>query len=482
MSIRRNTIFNLAGSVLPLVISLATVPFYLKLIGDVRYGILAIVWMLLDYFGFFDLGIGKATANQMARLGESPASERKTVFWTGVAVNAVLGIVGGLVLWGGGDYLLGGYFAAKVSASMHEELRSALPWLALSIPVATISAVCIASLEARERFLSLNRLQVSGAALYQLLPLGIAWWQGPTLNLLIAAAVSARIATSLPLFLSCCRHVPLQGFPRFSSALLKPLFSYGGWVTLTALVSPLLISLDRFLIGSQLGLAAVTHYTVPFTLVNKFQIIPASLSRTLFPRFSQMSWDESARMAHESVLGLVTVITPLIVAGIVLMKPFLTLWIGADLAELSAPVGEVLLVGVWINSLAFVPFGMLQAQQRPDVVGKFHVLELIPYIAALWAGLSFFGVQGAAWVWVMRVTVDAILLFSAVGLGRRIARDIWFGFLMLMVLQMGIHALADGVSLRAGVGAAVSLVALYWSARVAPASFRGFLASARSAP
>src|SRR5258708_6425778 len=78
----------------------------------------------------------------------------------------------------------------------------------------------------------------------------------------------------------------------------------------------------------------------------------------------------------------------------------------------ATSVAEMLLLGGWINGLAFIPLALLQGQGRPDIVAKFHVLKVVPFIVVRWLLLHFYGLVGAAVAWTLRVTVDAGLLFS----------------------------------------------------------------------
>jgi hypothetical protein len=52
----------------------------------------------------------------------------------------------------------------------------------------------------------------------------------------------------------------------------------------------------------------------------------------------------------------------------------------------------------------------LQAIGRPDLPLKLYLIEIIPYVFCLWAGLSVLGVVGAALAWSFRTGADMILL------------------------------------------------------------------------
>ncbi len=421
--IARSTLINLAGAAIPAVLLLITVPIYLHLIGEARYGVLAIVWLLLGYFGVFDLGFGRAVANRIAALHDATAEDRQGIFWTGLAISAVTGLIGGAILYLLGDWLFAHVF--HISGSLRIEAENAMPWLALALPLAIVISLLAGALEGRQAFLALNGAQIFGTVLYQLFPLVVAYAGWITLPYLISAAIVGRLLSVLLLFALSYRHVPLSPRPRFALHQVKSLLHYGGWITVTGLVGPLLTVFDRFLIGAKVGMVAVTAYTVPYNLVMRLSILPGSLQMALFPRFAMVDPTEAKALAARAILSIGAIMTPIVVIGLLLIKPFLILWVGPALAEKTAPVGQILLVGIWINTLAIIPFTYLQGRGRPDLPAKFHVLELLPYVAILWVLIDRLGVPGAAWAWDLRVLADTLLLFWAArttsGLSRTMA-------------------------------------------------------------
>lgn len=412
MSIKRNTFYNLAGSLVALAISLVTVPLYIHQIGAARYGALAIVWLLLGYFGLFDLGMGRATAQAVATDG-AEVDRLRGIVWSALAVNLIMGLVGGGVLWLLGHVLIAHFLHA--SPAMRAEIIQALPWVAAALPLATVSSVIQGALQGRSQFLLLNVLSVLGSALFQIIPLLVAFLYSVSLAWLIPAAVLARALGAAAMWALGGRVLSL-GLPSIPQPdVVVRLFKYGAWVTLTNVVSPILDGVDRVVIGALISAQAVAFYTVPFQLAMKGQILAGSLAGALFPRFAAANPHEARRLLTESAAGLAAILTPLVCCGIALIHPFLSLWIDPRFAAKASLPGQILLVGVWMNLQARLPFSHLTASGRPDLVAKFHLAELVPYAAVLWAGIHAAGVAGVAVAWTVRAGVDALLLAIASG-------------------------------------------------------------------
>lgn len=413
MSIRKHTAFNLAGAILPLTISLITIPIYVSLIGEARYGILSIAWLLLGYFGLFDLGLGRATAQRIASLRAGTVSQRAKAFWSALLVNLGLGILGGFIIWPVAYYVFGS--AVSIDENLRPEIIATVPWFSLFIPFATLSGVLNGALIGRERFLELNVISIVGAALFQLLPLVAVMIWGPTLNVIIPVVLFSRALILLALLNRCFRHVcPGQHFA-FEISETTHLLKFGGWVTLTSIVGPVMVISDRMVIGVISGATAVTTYTIPFQLGERTTMLAQSVASALFPRLSGLEDNERAKLAVEAQSGLISIVTPFSVIGILLIEPFMALWISAEFSKDAALVGIIIMAGFWMNSLAMVPYSLIQAGGRPDLVAKLHLAELLPYLVMLYLGIRFLGPVGAALAFSVRVTFDALMLYWIAG-------------------------------------------------------------------
>ncbi|HMF52182.1 MAG TPA: flippase [Candidatus Saccharimonadales bacterium] len=466
-TLKTNFAINVFGAVVPLAVALVTVPIYVRHIGDARYGVLSIVWVLLGYFGFLDLGLSRAAVNALARLRDAPQEARARVLVTTLVLNLSLGLFGSLCLAVFGSYLLQHVLA--VPGELKPEIALAFPWIVGLFPLALVSGVGIGALESRERFLLANVLQVSGTSLGQIVPVTLAVVVSPSLAIVIPAAVVARALTVAAILIAVYRDEGPLSFGAFDRHQARKLLGYGGWISVSGIVSPIMSSLDQFVIGSVLNVAAVAHYAVPMNLVIRSQIFAGALTRTLFPRMSSVGRDEAHSLASRALISLAYGYSAICAPAIILTPMFFRYWISADFAAVAAPVAEILFFGAWINGLAFVPFGLLQSQGRPDVTGKFHAAEVLPFIAVLWGLTSAYGITGAALAWSLRCAADAACLFWAAGIPRRILLQAIALPLLLLLAAMALAKLTALGPLE-GLGAATitGLIALSVSVVMAP--------------
>jgi O-antigen/teichoic acid export membrane protein len=92
----------------------------------------------------------------------------------------------------------------------------------------------------------------------------------------------------------------------------------------------------------------------------------------------------------------------------------LRIWLGAGFAVESTTVAKWLALGVFANSLAQVPFTLIQGAGRPDLTAKLHLAQLPPYLVGLWWFTIRYGIDGVGMMWTLRAVLDAALLFALV--------------------------------------------------------------------
>ena len=106
-------------------------------------------------------------------------------------------------------------------------------------------------------------------------------------------------------------------------------------------------------------------------------------------------------------------LVPGIIFLLVLGTDVLSLWMGASFANQTTTVLQVLALGVLLNCLATIPYNALQALGRPDLTGKFHLVELPVYVSLCLLLIPRWGIVGAALAGTLRFTLDTGLLFWA---------------------------------------------------------------------
>lgn len=409
----RNTLLNLTGMGTPLFAAIFSIPILVTTLGTERFGILTLAWMVIGYFSLFDLGLGRALTKLVAeKLGAGQEQAIPPLVWAAMSLMLVLGLTGALVVILISPWLT--QSALKIPHALQEETLRSFYLLALSIPVVISTAGLRGILEAQQRFGMVNALRI---------PMGLLTFLGPLLVLpfsrslvvITAVLVAFRAVAWLAHLLLCFKVMPtLCTSVSIRRQDIRPLLHLGGWMTITNIVGPLMVYLDRFLIGSMVSMAAVAYYVTPYEVVTKFLLIPGALVAVLFPAFSASLVSDQKHAAGLFQLGVkytFLALFPLILATITFAHEGLGMWLNSEFATNGTKVLQWLAIGVFLNSLANIPFAFIQSAGRPDITAKLHLIELPFYLLTIWSLLHTWGIVGAAIAWAVRAAIDAFALF-----------------------------------------------------------------------
>lgn len=436
----KNSLWNLAGLVLPLLVAIVTVPLLLKGLGTERFGVLTLVWSGIGYFSLFDMGLSQALTKLVAeKLGLGRGEEIPGLVWTGLTVMVGMGVLGSLAVAALAPWLVQNLL--KIGAELHTEASASFFILSVTIPVVVATAGLCGVLEAHQRFDLINLVRVPLGLFNYLSPLVVVLFSR-NLVWVVGALALGRLVFAACYGWLCLREVPSLRRLCYDRRSVGPLLSYGGWTTVTNLIAPLMIYMDRFLIGAVVSVAAVAYYTTPFEVIFRLTVVPVAIVGALFPAFAAgLARDRQRVVAlfERGIHYIFLILFPLTLIIVTLAGEGLELWLGSEFAANSRAVLRWLMVGVFINGFARVPFNLILAQGRPDMTTKLFLAELPLYLIGLWFLARWYGIEGVAIAWTLRIACDTVIFFGITArllpeVGESLLRWLWLLAIAMLVL------------------------------------------------
>jgi len=405
-----NAGWNLLGNVLPLAAGLVAVPFLVAHLGTERFGLLSLAWILIGYFSLFDFGLGRALTRMVAARWDGRAdTDVNSLCSTGAALGCVAGVMGGALIVA--VPLLADAWLRNWSPALMEEARGALVVVGFGVLPTVLTAVLRGILEGVQRFKALNAIRVPAGVLLFAAPCLSAWFT-PRLDVAVAALVATRWLVLLAHALACRASVQLS-FAAAAKAWVAPLFAFGGWLTVSNVVGPVIVYLDRFIIGALLPPQQLGYYAAPFEMVARLLVLPTSLTGALFPALAQAhgrSAGEARALRSQSMRLTALLVLPAALIGGFAAEPLLRLWLGDDFAVNGGRAMQILLVGFVFNALAQIPMVALHGHGMARATAMLHLVELPIYLGLLYALVSTRGLEGAALAWSARGALDFVAL------------------------------------------------------------------------
>ena len=409
----RNTALNLVGRVVPLLVAILTVPYVIHHLGPDRYGLYSLAWIVVGYFALFNLGIGPATTKFVAEfLGKGETAKLPELVWTATASQAALGLAGGIVLAAASPWLV--HRVLRIPAELHSQAHVIFLIMAALLPFDFAIGSMQGVLGASQRFDLLNAVSIPASTLSYLLPVG-ALALGFGLPAIVLILGLARVASLAVVTVLCLRLYPALRHIRFDFRLVRSLLSFGGWVTATTAIGPVLFYTDRLLIGALDSIAALGYYSVAYRVTLYLTYIPSALGGPLLPAFSSLKGaadtSRAASLFLKSYKYTFLAIVPVLLAMIMFAGNIFAFWIGEDFAaHVTAPF-QMLAMGTMAALFGPLANALLQGHGRPDIVSKIYMFHLPVNTLVVWACVSRWGITGAALSAAVRNVLDASLLF-----------------------------------------------------------------------
>ena len=443
-----SALWSLAAQALPAIVGIGTIPFIVRGLGVERFGVLALAWMVIGYFSLFDLGLGRAVTKMAAEfLASTTSSNVDRIVWTAWYLMIALGIGGTVALSLLTPWLV--TTTVKIPVALQRESLRAFYLLACAIPVVVLTTGFRGVLEAAQRFKLTSFVKIPIGVLTFVTPLLVLRFT-PNLAIIVLTLIAVRLLGAVVYALMCHRAVHIQATPApFDRAAAGTLLRLGAWMTVSNVVSPLMMSVDRFFVGAIVSVTAVAYYATPFEAVTKLLIIPSAIAAVLFPAFSTASVINRERMVDLFRTGLWVLFLsmyPIAFIIITFAPELLRLWLGNAFALQGTGALRWLAVGVLMNSLASMPFALLQGVGRSDTTAKIHLLEAPLYLGLMVWLIHQYGITGAAIAWSARTTLDLALLSWQTSQGLATATAAWPRNIAVFALLTA--ALAVGVFLR----------------------------------
>ena len=323
MKIAKNSFFNIAGYIIPGILSIPILGYMARELGIEEFGLFTIILALVGYASIFDVGITRSVIREIA-IFKNNEEEVLKIISTSALLVLILGVAAGVLIIVFSSIISE---LLKVSSYAVENFKYSLMLLSLSIPLFLLTQIWCSLLEGREEFLKLNIFKTISNTLVVLLPAIGLMLDSSLLSAVIGLLISRVISILLVLWF--CKEYIVK--LKFHKDTFKRLINFGGWIAVSNIISPIMSYFDRFILANKVGSNVVGFYTGPSEAISRIGIFPSAIARTIFPMLSDKEADNK-QIKKISYLLVFLSIVPFGIITAYFAENILDLWLGSQFA------------------------------------------------------------------------------------------------------------------------------------------------------
>lgn len=393
----RNSIINFIGWVIPVVVTLFTIPFFISKLSLDGYGVWVLVSTLTGYFSLLQFGIGPAIIKFVAQFNaqKDMASVLDTIN-AGLLFSLCIGILGGVII-----YLLSPLFISlfHIPESLYRDSLNSFKLAGVFFPIFLVSNVYVSIFVGFQRYLLSNTLNIIQTAFTALVGSILLIFGFRIVGLVIASAFVDLFCIILGQYLlhRTIDNYQLKLYGTYVA--LKKIINYSIYTFISQLAQVVNARLPEVIIGITLGPTAVALFNIPARLVGLFSAGISSASLVLFPFASEMQVHGNQNRIRGTFLTSTRYVSFIIVfvyLGLILFsKSILSLWISDAIASSAFLVMSLYAFAYLIANMTTVPSQFLQGFGRVKFISLFSVGIIFVSLLAYYPLIMAMGIIGA---------------------------------------------------------------------------------------
>jgi O-antigen/teichoic acid export membrane protein len=404
---KANLVSGLLSKGWTMVMLLAFVPVYVRLLGVEAYGIITLYSSLSAILVVLDGGLGATFTREIARAvatndGSSRARDltrsMEAVYWLVALVVLALGVIvapGLLASW------------VKPSHLPVEDVTAASRWMFAAIALQLPSVLYIGGLNGLEEQVLANSLAAASATLRWLGAALVVSLVAPTLQLFFMWHAAVAAAHSVLALLLFWHRVPAAPTPaRVRLALLRGIRRLALGTTGITTTGIVLTQMDKIILSKLLPLREFGYYGLAWAAASGLGVISVPFFVTSYPRMSALAAraDEPALAAyyHHSSRLLASLLLPVAIVMATFPREVLMLWTEDPRAAQNAYlVLTIISAGCALNGLMIMPYALQLAYAWTRLGFVQNLLGIAVLLPLTVFGARAFGPPGAAAAWLL---------------------------------------------------------------------------------
>lgn len=398
MAIGRNAAANFLAGAIGSLAMLATLPMIVSILGVEDYGLLTLVLAITGYFSIVDVNVTGGSVRYLSEFhSKGDQSSLNQVVTFGLLFYLLLGLGGALAIFAFAPDLIGLF--GHIDQESNSKAIYVLQIAAFGFLVGQLHTYANSIPQALQRYDITARLEAFFGTLTPVLTLAILLIGGGLIEV-----VTARVALSLCHALFLYRQVRVI-LPALKLALpgrniRSMLISFSAYSYLSRLSAVTYSQADKLIVGSLLGMAALTYYSVAAQIASRISGFIFRLSSVVFPAASSLH----ARAEHELLTHLyfastryITFLNGAAILVLCLMgRELLHYWMGPEFAEQGYWVLVFIASALFFDSLTTLPSLVNDAIASPKNTGFFAVSRTILSLVIMFSVASQFGIEAVA--------------------------------------------------------------------------------------